>query len=129
MQTLEARRLLQTLLEGVDPASGQALPAGNLLQQAPIRQALLAALAALEQAAQREQRRRALPANTGRPWREPEQEQMLAAFRAGTPAEVIAHELGRTLGAIEARLELLGVLTADQRRTRSRFPARAAVSR
>ena len=46
---------------------------------------------------------------------------LLAAFDRNEPLETIAAQHGRSLGAIETRLQRLGRITAEQRRTRARF--------
>ncbi len=46
---------------------------------------------------------------------------MTAAFKAGDPVADIAARQGRTIRAIEARLERLGLLRPDQRTTNNSF--------
>lgn len=46
---------------------------------------------------------------------------MVAAFKSGDPLPDIAARHGRTLRAIEARLERLGLLTTEQRTTGDSF--------
>jgi len=67
MDPLEARQILQTLVQGFDPTSGAELPAGTPLQHAEVIRALLAAVTALEARAERSRRRAQLPENVGRP--------------------------------------------------------------
>jgi catalase (peroxidase I) len=124
MQEQRARQILQALVQGVDPFNGKDLPAGTVLQQADVLRALLAGVAALEQNAMRASRRAQLPQNIGRPWSEEEQGNLIDSFQAGEPLAEIASRHGRTLRAIEARLEKLGLLSAAQRTTRDRFSSR-----
>jgi catalase (peroxidase I) len=121
MQVQRAHQILQSLVQGTDPFTGAELPPGTVLQQADVIRALLAGASALEQLATREARRAQLPRNIGRAWSEAEQASLLNAFHAGEPLADIARRHGRTLRAIEARLQKLGLLTADQRTTRDRF--------
>lgn len=121
MQEQRARQILQALVQGVDPFNGEDLPTGTVLQQAEVLRALLAGSAALEECAARASRRSQLPRNIGRTWNADEQNSLLDAFQAGEPLADIAARHGRTLRAIEARLEKLGLITADQRTTRDRF--------
>lgn len=76
---------------------------------------------ALDQSAARAQRRAQLPNNVGSAWTTDEESRLVAAFKNGDSPTVIAREHGRTLRAIEARLEKLGLITADQRTTRGGF--------
>jgi hypothetical protein len=134
MEALGARQILQRLAAGEDPANGEVLPAGTVLQHPEVIQALQAALAALESEALRLRRRAALPANVGRPWSETEERALAGEFGSGLQPAEIATLHHRTLAAIEARLERLGLISVQQRRTRNRYvstaharaPARAA---
>jgi hypothetical protein len=121
MQEQRARKILQALVEGVDPATGAELEAGTVLQRADVLRALLAGVTALDQVSARAQRRAQLPDNVGRPWSADEERALVAAFQAGDSLVDIADKHGRTLRAIEARLERLGLLTADQRTTNNSF--------
>ena len=121
MKEQRARHILQALVQGVDPSTGDELPPGTVLQQADVLRALLAGLSALEQTAARAQRRAQLPGNVGRAWSDDEERQLVAAFKAAEPLPDIAARHGRTLRAIEARLEKLGLLTAEQRTTDNSF--------
>ncbi len=128
MQEQRARQILQALIQGVDPFNGEDLPAGTVLQQADVLRALLAGVAALEQFAARASRRAQLPQNIGRAWSADEQSSLIDAFQSGEPLADIASRHGRTLRAIEARLEKLGLITANQRTTRDRFGPRGPPS-
>jgi len=121
MQEQKARKILQALVEGVDPATGVELEAGTVLQRADVLRALLAGVAALDQVSARAQRRAQLPDNVGRPWSADEERALVDAFQTGDPLVDVAAKHGRTLRAIEARLERLGLLTADQRVTNNSF--------
>jgi predicted RNA-binding protein YlqC (UPF0109 family) len=126
MQEQRARQILQSLVQGVDPFNGDELPSGTVLQQADVLRALLAGVAAMEQNALRAERRSQLPQNIGRTWSESEQTALIDAYQSGEPLGEIASRHGRTVRAIEARLEKLGLITADQRTTTDRFAARDA---
>lgn len=126
MQAQRARQILQSLVQGIDPFNGEDLPAGTVLQQADVLRALLAGVAAMEQLAARASRRSQMPQNIGRTWSATEQSALVDAFQAGEALEEIAERHGRTLRAIEARLEKLGLITAEQRTTQDRFGPREA---
>jgi hypothetical protein len=121
MNEQRGRQILQALVQGVDPMTGEELPPGTILQHADILRALLAGLSALEQTTARAQRRAQLPGNVGRAWTVEEETTLITAFKAGDSVADIAVRHGRTLRAIEARLERLGLLTPDQRTTNTGF--------
>lgn len=121
MEQQAPQHVLRSLVEGVDPATGQALNAVPVLQQPAVQRALLAAIGALESEASRAERRANLPGNIGQPWSAGEEQQLAAAFKAGQPLAEIASRHGRSLTAIEARLERLGLLAPEQRVTRNRY--------
>ena len=121
MQEQRARKILQALVQGVDPATGLELEAGTVLQRAEVLRALLAGVTALDQVSARAQRRAQLPDNVGRPWSADEERTLVTEFQSGDPLAEIAAKHARTLRAIEARLERLGLLTAEQRTTNNSF--------
>jgi hypothetical protein len=121
MTQTRARQILQSLIQGLDPVTCEELPRETVLQHSDVLRALLAGLTALEQTAARAQRRAQLPDNVGRAWTTDEESRLVAAFKSGESPIAIAHQHGRTLRAIEARLEKLGLITAEQRTTRGGF--------
>ena len=121
MQQTRARQILQSLIQGIDPVTGEELPRETVLQHADVLRALLSGLSALEQTAARAMRRAQLPDNVGRAWTTEEESRLVAAFKRGDSPVALAHEHGRTLRAIEARLEKLSLITAEQRTTRGGF--------
>lgn len=121
MEISGARQIVQTLAQGRDPFSGEMFPPDHLLSHPEVVQALLAASAALEISAARGHRRAQLPENVGRQWTDAEEQDLIVAFRSGKSIEEIAGQHRRSLTGIEARLEKLGFLTAEQRVTRNRF--------
>ncbi len=129
MDPLGARQILQALVQGFDPVSGAELPAGTVVQHAEVIRALLAGIAALEADASRTRRRAQLPENVGRPWSAAEEERLSAAFRAEEPLAAIAARHRRTVAALEARLERLGLLAPEKRTTRNRYITRGVPSR
>lgn len=121
MNTQRARHILQSLIQGVDPFSGEELPSGTVLQQADVLRAMLAGLAAIERGSARSARRAQLPSNVGRPWTHEEELALISAVQGNAPLNEIAVKHGRTVRAIEVRLEKLGLITEGQRITRNRY--------
>jgi len=123
MKPQRAREILNALISGIDPETQRELPKGTVLANADVIRALLVGVANIEQAVARDSRRAGLPRNIGRTWTEEENGQLVDAYQAGESPVDIALRHGRTVRAIEARLEKLGLLTAEQRTTVDRFGA------
>jgi hypothetical protein len=121
MKESRARQILQALVQGIDPVTGEELAPGTVLQHADVLRALLAGVGALEQMAARAQRRAQLPGNVGRAWTSEEEQALVVELQRGDTIAAIAALHGRTLRAIEARLERLGLLTPQQRSTPNSF--------
>ena len=123
MNDEQARQILQSLVNGADPFTGEEFAAGTLLQNASVLRALLAGCSALDDRVARAYRRAQQPKNVGRGWSPEEQERLVRAFKSGESPSEIAAKHDRTVRAIEARLEMLGMITAEQRTTKDRFGA------
>jgi hypothetical protein len=121
MERPGAREILQALILGFDPFTGEELAQETVLQKADVIRAMLAGVAAMDADAARAQRRAHLPENVGRVWTKEEEQLLVTSFRAGEDLRLVSRQHGRTLNAIEARLERLGLITPDQRITRNRF--------
>ena len=121
MKEQKAAKILQALIEGTDPDTGEELVEAGILQRAHVMRALLAGVMALDSQMQRAARRAALPANIGKRWSKKESERLVAAFKGGDSIEALAESHGRTLRGIETRLEILGVLSPADRKTPDRF--------
>lgn len=117
----QPQAILRTLIQGCDPVSGDPLPRECIIHRTDVLRALLAGVGALEQTSARAQRRAQLPGNVGQMWTSEEEEELVTAFKSGDAPVDIARKHGRTLRAIEARLEKLGLITAEQRTTRGGF--------
>ena len=108
MSPLEAQKIVESLANGIDPETGEILPAQSTFNNPQVIRALFVAAKALERAAKRAERDSSLPGNAGRSWKDEEDKELLATFDAGTPVKAIAAKHGRTQGAIAARLVRLG---------------------
>src|SRR2546428_4350459 len=106
----EAMRILMALVEGHDPVSDKPLPADSVLQNAQVMRALLMAHGALQTNVDRHKRRSALPPRVGTPWTDEEDQKLITAWKEQQAVEHIASCHGRTVRAIESRLERLGLI-------------------
>lgn len=123
MRDQRAQQILHALANGADPFTGEDLASGTVLQHADVMRAMLAGCSALEDRTARASRRAQQPMNIGKAWAPEEQERLIQAFQAGENLEEVAARHGRTLRAIEARLEILGLIAKEQRTTQNRFGA------
>ena len=121
MKYTDATSVLKALIEGHEPGSDVPLPAESVVHRPDVLRSLLAGVAALERVAARDQRRALLPDNVGRSWTADEETRMAEAFKAGESPELIARNHRRTLRAIEARLQRMGLLNEEDRTTHGGF--------
>jgi len=121
MKPARAREVLHALTQGIDPETGADLPKNAITFRSEIIRALYSAVTMFDQLEARTKRRAQLPENVGVNWSLDEEQQLVAEFQAGEDIPSIAAKHGRTVRAIEARLERLGLLTADQRTTNNSF--------
>lgn len=110
MDEITALKLIDTLANGVNPASGEVLAADNPCQQPDVLRALWLASRALQEQRLRMLRQSNLPANVGKPWSDEENNALVAEFNAGRALADIASLHQRTQAGIQARLEKLGLV-------------------
>jgi len=109
MEKERALEILRVLAGGVDPFTGEVLPAESPYQQADAVRALSLAIDRLDRWKPRD-----LPGNAGKPWTVEEEERLVASHGEGRSIREIASAHGRTSGAIESRLTRLGLLEAPR---------------
>jgi hypothetical protein len=125
MKLEEAATILQTLVEGRDPSSGEELPADNVCQGTKVLRALLVGCTAIETVLARQRRRAQLPRRVGSTWTTEEDSKLRSGFQAGRSIESLASSHQRTPKSIQGRLERLN-LVPPERRSSFRFPASGA---
>jgi len=120
-QYQRAQAVLKSLIQGLDPETGVELPKDAIVNRIEINRSMLIAMTAMDQVQARILRRAQLPESVGKTWTDDEQQQLRTEFANSEPIALIATKHGRTVRAIEARLESLGLLSADQRTTSNSF--------
>ena len=117
MTPAEAKQIIEVLAGGVDPATGEVLPDDSPLSSPHVIRALFIAVKALElmAAAKPARPEAAAPGNAGKSWTEDEDQRLVAAFDAGTPAAKLARIHERSSGAITSRLIRLGRLQVSNK--------------
>src|SRR5579859_8202579 len=113
-QFQRARVVIASLVQGVHPTSGKDLPKDSIVNEIEVTRALGTAVLAIDQVSARLARRAQLPESVGKAWTEEEERRLRSAFARGEPIAEIATKHGRTIRAIETRLEKLGLLTPDR---------------
>src|ERR1035437_5793563 len=106
MNCTEALKILRPLAEGVDPGTGEVLPANSPYQQAQVVRALNCAI----ELAEREVRKSELPQGAGKLWTRDEDSQLHREFHQALDFNQIARIHQRTRGSIISRLAKLGEL-------------------
>jgi hypothetical protein len=128
MQQCEAIQILQSLVDGIDPHTGEEIPINNPVRHLKTVRALRLALKAMQgiditslisQEATEcnaditirsimSTRKKVLPARNGEAWTQQEDEELAKQYDDGMAIEEMAVKHGRTLGAIKSRLLRLG---------------------
>ena len=112
MDNQQALAVISALSEGIDPETGELLPAESSFNKPQVIRALFSAKTCIQQAINAEKRRAERPENAGKPWNEAEDGQLASRFDSGQSVEQLAKSHGRTRGAITARLIHLGKIAA-----------------
>lgn len=107
MNTNRALEIVNLLAEGIDPHTGEMFSGGAYQHPDTVR-ALYKAKEALIRLENYEKRQKNLPDNAGISWSVEEENQLVAAFDAGTEIKELAETHKRTEGAIKSRLVRLG---------------------
>ena len=106
MDIIRAREIVRTLADGVDPTTGELLPADSVYNSPDVIRALFTLLEATSEKKKTEQ----IPnRNAGKPWTEIEDDKLRDEFASKMKIADIAKAHGRTYGAIESRLDYLGL--------------------
>ena len=107
--------IVRALARGIDPSTGETLPAHHLCQQPATIRALVAALAELQagSAANHSRRNAMFGAKAGTPWDPADDEALALAFDRGDALGKLAQDFQRSRGAISARLVRLGKIDAQ----------------
>jgi hypothetical protein len=109
-QIQRARTILDSLVQGVHPKTGGTLPEDSIINEIDVSRAMVTAVIALDQMSARLARRAQLPESVGKAWTDEEERRLKDEFGANEPVALIATKHGRTIRAIESRLEKLGLL-------------------
>ena len=104
MDIIHAKKIIRTLADGIDPTTGEVLPKESVYNSPEVIRALYTLLEIVNSESAKEPLR-----NAGKPWSDVEDDKLRDEFAAKVRISDIAKEHGRTYGAIESRLDHLGL--------------------
>ena len=104
MDIIRAKAIVRSLADGVDPTTGEVLPAESVYNSPEVIRALFTLLEQVNKEHEKDPLR-----NAGKPWTDAEDNKLRDEFHLKQKIAVIALEHGRTYGAIESRLDHLGL--------------------
>lgn len=111
MNNQEAIKMIEALIDGINPLSDEPLASNSLCLNSDIQRALHATIPALENMIKADLRRANLPVNAGQPWTEEQDKQLAEAFDNGDAITTLVAQHQRTRGSINSRLIKLGKIT------------------
>ncbi len=130
VNTNEAADILEMLMDGVDPITGEILPAEHVCQEPAVSQALLRAVALLRsQPEETVQPRTRKKRNAGRPWTMDETMELKRLFEAGASVHELCSLLERRPRGIDKQLQYLGLLPKEEHSTPAGHPAAAGAEK
>ncbi len=106
MDILRAKEIIFALAEGVDPTTGEVLPANSVCNKGEIVRAFYAVLNLLDE----KKPKKNLPANAGKSWTKEDEDLLVSLYRSDTPKREICKVLQRTESGVAARLVRLGLI-------------------
>lgn len=108
-----AREVLQCLLDGFDPVTGEVLPPDHVCSSAEVLRALRRAILRLSTAEESDSCDER-PLNAGRPWTEADSAALQHMYEAGCPMDEICTKLHRRKRGVMKQLSTLGLLAPRQ---------------
>ncbi|MBQ6569101.1 MAG: hypothetical protein IJL87_02470 [Clostridia bacterium] len=108
MDIRQAREIIETLADGINPITGEIFSKNDIFNQPDIIRALYTAKEQLKKAENLKKRK--LPENTGKPWSAEDDQKLREMYLQGVRGADLCEYFKRTPGAITARLERLGLI-------------------
>ena len=108
MDIQHAKEILTVLADGIDPITGEVLPAEDSCNHPEVIRALHTVLTSFKE---EKSSRRSLPENAGKPWTQEDEKTLCEMYDQGKSAKEISEYFKRTSGGIAARLVKLGKIS------------------
>jgi len=106
MDTTRAREIIEVLVDGVNPMTGEVLSKESCFNEPEIIRALYTAKEQLQKAERLKNRKQ--PENAGKPWTTEDDMRLKEMYLAGKSEKELCGYFKRTRGAIRSRLNQLG---------------------
>ena len=103
MDILRAKKIMESLADGVNPLTGEVLPPEDSCNQADVVRAFHTILSVLSEKPQKPR-----PENAGKPWTSEDDRILAAMYDEGKTHNEMCKYFKRSITAIAARLVLLG---------------------
>ena len=107
MDLQRARKILETLADGVDPMTGEVLPEEHVCNRGDVVRAFHYILQKLS-----DQPEKKPPENAGKPWATEDDAMLCRMYDTGSSKKELCAYFKRSTGGIAARLVRLGKITA-----------------
>ena len=121
MEASKAREILQALLDGVDPESGELMPDDSVFCEPNVIRALHHAILAMTEQTdvsaaaeegRKDKRDKPKPGNAGKAWSPEEEGLLVEMYESGVSVTEIARRLERSRTSIRARLVRVGMFAS-----------------
>lgn len=116
----EAREILQSMIDGVDPNTGEILPATHLCNNPTVKRALHIAIMCMSDNDKFIRKNGQL--NAGRPWTKADSANLTFLYRHGATMEEICAKLQRRERGVRNQLEYLGLIENEKTNNKNSFP-------
>lgn len=110
MDKSNAIKIISALADGIDPINGEVLPSAHSFNHPDVIRALWIAKDVMNNEINKQRRKTTRPTNTGKPWSEEEERQLIEGFDTRMSIAALAQAHQRSRGAITSRLQRLGKL-------------------
>ena len=124
MDIKEATDILEILANGIEPSSGNKIPAGSPYNSPDVIRALYTCINYIKHPPKRQRKsveekraeniKKGLPQNSGMPWTEDLKMDLVSQFKSGIQPNALSRKFERTRGAIISELKKLGEITEEQ---------------
>lgn len=125
MTSKNARRILETMMYGIDPITGEVLPKEHLCNYPEVIRALHAAIMVMTDGCSLDEKQilcKKDGLNAGRPWTEEDLNELEQLYRDGTPINVICKQLQRRERGVQRQLIYLGFIKNDSKQNGEVIP-------
>lgn len=123
MTTAEAREILQAMLDGSDPVTGEILPPEHICNYPEVIRALHIAIASIsdDRHSPAEVRKNS-KLNAGRAWTSGDSAQLESLFKSGATMDEMCRQLQRRERVIKRQLAMLGLIESSEKPAKAPIP-------